>query len=84
MRPVSHECQPFTFPPEMPHCSGGLGGMGDKPSVCDQVLCLKFSLELSLVLSNGLEGWDRVVGEREAQERGEIYIYTHIHIAIHI
>ena len=58
--------------------------MGDKPSVCGQVLCFKFSLELNLVLSDGLEGWDRVVGEREAQERGEIYIYTHIHIAIHI
>lgn len=84
MRSVSHESQAFTFPPEMPYCSGGPGGMGDKPSVCGQVLCLKFSLELSLVLSDDLEGWDRVVGEREAQERGERYIYTHIHIAIHI
>ena len=66
--------------------------MGDKPSVCAQVPCLKFSLELSSVLSDDLEGWDRVVAGSEAQDRGQIYIYiykyththTYLHMAIHI
>ena len=48
--------------------------MGDKPSVCAQVPRLKFSLELSSVLSDDLEGWDRVVAGSEAQDRGQIYI----------